>query len=111
MSMMSGFDDNMSIDSRPDSNYNFEDKPTTNTGDTKEESKDIDLDAVEIPTKKTIGQIRRRLTAGAKRQPNALQEAAKQEVINPIKEEGSDDEKADISDINDINNQLEQIEG
>ena len=55
MSMMSGFDDNMSIDSRPDSNYNFEDKPTTNTGDTMEESKDIDLDAVEIPTKKTIG--------------------------------------------------------
>jgi hypothetical protein len=69
MSMMSGFDDGMSIDSRPDSNYKFDQGASGIDENSKEEeSKDINnIDAVEIPNKKTIGQIRRRLTANAKR--------------------------------------------
>lgn len=37
--------------------------------------------------------------------------AAKKEVENPIKEEGSDEEKAGIDDINSINKQLQDIDG
>ena len=57
MSMMSGFDDGMSIDSRPDSNYKFDHgQPGADENTKDEESKDIDnIDAVNIPNKKTIG--------------------------------------------------------
>lgn len=57
MSMMSGFDDGMSIDSRPDSNYKFDQGPSGGDENAKEEeTKDINnIDDVEVPSKKTIG--------------------------------------------------------
>lgn len=70
MSMMSGFDnlDNMSIDSTPDSEYNFNDME-----ETKEEiMKDLDQENIGIESKRAVTQFRKRIISSARQRGKQL---------------------------------------